>query len=89
MKNTKKALFTSFVSLLLCFTMLMGTTFAWFTDTASVNVTKIQAGRLDVELHAAHLTNGTVGEIKNIGDSEEKLWNDDKWEPGYTTYKVV
>ncbi len=89
MKNTKKALFTSIVSLMLCLTMLMGTTFAWFTDTATVQVSKITAGTLDIELWAAHITNGTVGEMSNIGDSDEKLWNDDKWEPGYTSYKVI
>ncbi len=87
--TTRKALFTSVVSLMLCLTMLMGTTFAWFTDTASVQVSKITAGTLDVELWAAHITNGTVGEMSNIGDSDEKLWNDDKWEPGYTSYKVI
>lgn len=36
MKNTKKALATSAVSLLLCFAMLIGTTFAWFTDKVEV-----------------------------------------------------
>ena len=29
---TRNALFTSIISLLLCVSMLVGTTFAWFTD---------------------------------------------------------
>ena len=40
----------SIMSILLCVAMLVGTTFAWFTDTASTSVNKIQAGTLDVGL---------------------------------------
>ena len=49
-KTTKHALMSSVVALLLCCAMLIGTTFAWFTDTASTAVNKIQAGTLDVAL---------------------------------------
>ncbi len=51
MKSKKSALLMSFTSLLLCFAMLAGSTFAWFTDTATTGVNKIVAGKLDVELH--------------------------------------
>ena len=40
-KNTKSALLMSFTSLLLCFAMLIGSTFAWFTDSATVSVNTI------------------------------------------------
>ena len=50
MKSKKSALLLSFTSLLLCFAMLAGSTFAWFTDTATTGVNKIVAGNLDVEL---------------------------------------
>ena len=49
-KMTRRALFTSVVAMFVCITMLIGTTFAWFTDTASTAVNKIQAGTLDVAL---------------------------------------
>ena len=49
-KQTKRALLTSIMALVMCVVMLLGTTFAWFTDTASTNVNKIQAGNLDVLL---------------------------------------
>lgn len=48
--KTKKALRGSLFALFLCIVLLIGTTFAWFTDTASTGVNKIQAGRLDVSL---------------------------------------
>ena len=49
-KATKRALLTSVTALVMCVVMLVGTTFAWFTDTASTGVNKIQAGNLDIEL---------------------------------------
>ena len=49
-KSTKRALLTSVLALLMCVAMLIGTTFAWFTDTASTGVNKIQAGNLNIEL---------------------------------------
>ena len=50
-KQTKRALLSSIVSLILCFTMLLGTTFAWFTDTASTGRNVIKSGNLDIELY--------------------------------------
>lgn len=85
MKHTKKALFTSIVALLLCFTMLMGTTFAWFTDTATVNVNQIVSGKLDLELVKDDGSAYKEGETINFvsadpaGQPEEILW-----EPGAT-----
>ena len=49
-KATKRALLTSVMALVMCVVMLVGTTFAWFTDTASTGVNKIQAGNLNVAL---------------------------------------
>ena len=49
-KSTKRALISSALAILMCVAMLIGTTFAWFTDTASTAVNKIQAGNLEIEL---------------------------------------
>ena len=49
-KSTKRALVSSTLAILMCVAMLIGTTFAWFTDTASTAVNKIQAGNLEIEL---------------------------------------
>jgi len=50
-KSTKRALFSSVVALILCFSMLLGTTFAWFTDSVTSGANVIQAGTLDVDLY--------------------------------------
>ena len=49
-KTTKRALLSSVMAILICVAMLIGTTFAWFTDSASTAVNKIQAGTLDIAL---------------------------------------
>ena len=90
--KTNKALRGSLFALFLCIVLLIGTTFAWFTDTASTGVNKIQAGNLDVGLEYATALNedGTVktwtsaeGEIldfqKAAGASEGEAI---LWEPG-------
>ena len=57
-KNTKRALVTSALAMLVCVAMLIGSTFAWFTDTATTGVNKIQAGNLDIKLFYANNATG-------------------------------
>ena len=79
-KSTKRALLTSALALLMCVTMLVGATFAWFTDTASTGVNKIQAGNLDVKL----MYSTDMVTWKEATD-QTKLFDDNAlWEPGYT-----
>ena len=79
-KATKRALLTSIMALVMCVVMLVGTTFAWFTDTASTGVNKIQSGNLDVKLmYSTDMVNW-----KEATD-QTKLFDDNAlWEPGYT-----
>ena len=60
-KATKRALLTSVMALVMCVVMLVGTTFAWFTDTATANVNKIEAGNLDVALYYGDTADGANG----------------------------
>ena len=84
--TTKISLVASIAALVLCCAMLIGTTFAWFTDSASTAVNKIQAGTLDVQLldeSGNSLEGQTLAWQKAAGhESEEVLW-----EPG-CTYKL-
>ena len=57
-KSTKKALMLSILSLVLCFSMLIGTTFAWFTDSVTSANNIIKSGNLDVALYYATEYNG-------------------------------
>ena len=78
--KTKKALLMSVLSMVLCVAMLVGMTFAWFTDTASTQVNKIQAGNLDVDIIGANDTNHIekLNFTKATGAEGEQLL----WEPG-------
>ena len=72
MANTKRALLTSALAIVACVAMLIGSTFAWFTDTAGTGVNKIQAGRLDVVLEMKVPTAGTdTSEVKEEWVSAE------------------
>ncbi len=87
-KNTKRALFTSVVAILLCCTMLLGTTFAWFTDTATSSNNRIQAGTLDIDLLMWNGTNyesiaDETGDIFQKADTANNS-NATLWEPGKT-----
>ena len=88
MKKTKSSLFTSLTALILCFVMLIGTTFAWFTDEVLSRGNVIQAGDLDAEMYWSN----------DLLDADSDKWNDAKnstvfnynnWEPGYTEVKYI
>ena len=87
MKSKKSALLLSFTSLLLCFAMLAGSTFAWFTDTATTGVNKIKAGNLDIEL--AYKNSTTGGEFKEANKETPVFDNNAQWEPGHVEYVVL
>ena len=77
-KNTKRALLASVMALLLCFSMLLSTTFAWFTDSVTSGNNIIQSGNLDIELE---YWNGT--DWADVKDASDILTNT-LWEPGVT-----
>ena len=90
-RATKRALLTSVMALVMCVVMLVGTTFAWFTDTASTGVNKIQAGNLDIELQMKDKEGNWVNaEGKTLPFLVEgKIPTEGTqilWEPGCTYY---
>ena len=78
-KSTKRALAASIGCVALCTAMLVGTTFAWFTDTASTSVNKIQSGTLDVALVGAD--DSALESLSFVNKDES---TDILWEPGAT-----
>ncbi len=82
-KTTKRALIASVLSLLVCFTMLIGSTFAWFTDSATTGVNTIQSGNLKIGMYYADgTTNPNSAEWTDAEGAS--IFNYDLWEPGYT-----
>ena len=89
--KTKKALIMSVLSMVLCIAMLIGMTFAWFTDTASTGVNKIQAGNLNVELEMykdSRYVNISKNPAPIFGSETSSVAQnnnlDTLWEPGKT-----
>ena len=82
MVNTKKSLIFSALSLILCCALLIGTTFAWFTDSVTNTGNKIQAGTLDIEVEYRTSLEGEWKTLDNATDlfgAEGTLF-----EPGHT-----
>ncbi len=85
-KSTKRALLTSALALLMCVAMLVGATFAWFTDTASTGVNKIQAGNLKMEVTYKNTAGGSFEKV----NKETPVFNNNAlWEPGHVEYVVL
>ena len=94
-KSTKRALVSSALAIIMCVAMLIGATFAWFTDTASTGVNKIQAGNLDIKVeYAKEKMNddgtlaGVLTDWKPIDNATNVFDPNALWEPGRTEYVV-
>lgn len=92
--TTKGALFTSAIALLLCFVMLLGTTFAWFTDEVTSTNNRIQAGTLKIDM----LVKGPKDDNSFVKDTEgywsvktnpSPVFDYANWEPGYTEFRNI
>ena len=92
-RATKRALLTSVTALAMCVVMLVGTTFAWFTDTASTGVNKIQAGNLKMEVtykNAETLNNSLTDTMFEPVTKETPVFNNNAfWEPGHVEFAVL
>ena len=86
-RQTKRALLTSVMALVMCVVMLLGTTFAWFTDTAKTNVNTIKAGNLNVTLEKQEADDSWVpaeNETLTWKTYDNRAQDQIFWEPGCT-----
>lgn len=79
MKSTKKSILLSVISMTVCIAMLVGTTLAWFTDSATSGVNRIVAGNLDILLE--YSPDGI--NWQEVTPTTEIFGSDNLWEPGY------
>ena len=89
-QNTKRALLMSALSLLLCVSMLVGSTFAWFTDSVTSAGNIIKSGTLDVEMYWAEGKDAVPADDAGWNDaSTGAIFNYDLWEPGFTQVRHI
>ena len=91
-KNTKRALLSSVLALLLCFTMLLGTTFAWFTDSVTSANNIIKSGTLNVEMYYADGSKAVPVDGSTYWKNAQgaTIYTAEQlWEPGYTDAKHI
>lgn len=85
-QTTKHALWASVTAIALCMVMLVGTTFAWFTDTATANVNTIKSGELKVDIVDEHGVSlqGKEKALQFVKSAEAPVGEELLWEPGCT-----
>ena len=87
LNSGRKTLLGSIVALFMSFMMLVGTTFAWFTDTASSNSNVIQSGTLDVEMYWAEGSEDP--ESITWTTASGAIFDNQTWEPGRVEAKYL
>ncbi|MBR5140810.1 MAG: SipW-dependent-type signal peptide-containing protein [Clostridia bacterium] len=89
--STKRSLIASIIIVVLCCSMLVGTTFAWFTDSATSAGNIIKTGNLDVEMYWADGTKAVpAADSKDWKDaSVGAIFNYENWEPGYVEVRHI
>ena len=87
-KNTKRALLMNGLALLMCISMLIGSTFAWFTDSVTSKGNIIKSGTLDVEMYWAKGTEAPASANWNDA-SNGAIFDCDLWEPSYTEVRHI
>ena len=80
--STKRPLIMALLALVLCLSMLVGTTFAWFTDSVSSDRNTIQAGNLDIKLEYSVQENGQWTDYAEV-DANTDIYGYQYWEPGF------
>jgi predicted ribosomally synthesized peptide with SipW-like signal peptide len=80
--TTKRALVASILMLCLCFSALIGTTFAWFTDSVTSSGNVIQTGKFDVGMYWAEGTADPADKTAWKDASLGAIFNNEYWEPG-------
>ena len=88
-RNIKlSSLAMSIVAIVVLFAMLLGSTFAWFTDSAVSSGNIIKSGKLDVEMYWADGTKSPES-VEWKDASTGAIFNYDKWEPGYVEVRHI
>lgn len=87
-KGTKRSLLMSALAMLLCVSMLIGSTFAWFTDSVTSAGNIIKSGTLDVEMYYADGKEDPA-KVNWTDASTGAIFTYDNWEPGYTEVRHI
>lgn len=90
-KSTKRMLLSSALALFLCFLLLLGTTYAWFTDSVTSANNIIKSGTFDVSMEWADGTKAVpaVDSTDWKDASAGAIFNSTLWEPGYVEVRHI
>lgn len=95
MRKTRTPLLTTLLMFILCTTILVGATTAYFTETVQVSGNVVQSGNLKAEMYwTENLVPGENNEIQWIDASKEAaddkaIFSYEQWEPGFTAVRFL
>ena len=84
-KSNKRSMLVCAITLLLCVSMVVGSTYAWFTDAIAANDNVIETGELKMTL--GYKNNFDDAWTYLTGTTNTGFFNYKLWEPGYTLVK--
>ncbi|MBR5460559.1 MAG: SipW-dependent-type signal peptide-containing protein [Clostridia bacterium] len=91
-RSTKNSLIMSALSLLLCASMLIGTTFAWFTDSVTSTGNVVKSGNLDVTLEYIDdlsIDPAAAADTDWKDAAKGAIFSYELWEPGFTQVRHI
>ena len=86
MEKKKRISFLSLLIIVICISLCIGLTYAYFTDSATSSGNKIQAGKLKIDFE---LLDKGSSQWHSIKESQDPIFNYEYWEPGYTDVKLL
>lgn len=87
---TRRSVLASFLALAVCISMLVGTSYAWFTDSVTSSGNVIKSGKLDIEMYWADGKGPTDNTAQWQDASAGAIFKDDVlWEPGFVQVRHI
>lgn len=87
--TSKKTLTIAVISIVVCLTLIVGGTLAWFTDAANLIGNNVGAGTLKISTYYADYDNAKSGDWTAFEENSDPIFGDIEWEPGYMALKFI
>ena len=88
-RSLKQRIVAAIMALVMLMTSLLGTTFAWFTDSVTSSGNVIQTGELDAQMHWSDELLDSDSDEWNNAEGATPVFNYNNWEPGYTEVRYI
>ena len=88
-RSFKQRILAAFMAIVMLTSSLIGTTFAWFTDSVTSGNNIVQTGNLDAQMHWSETLLAYDSDEWQDAEDGTPVFNYNNWEPGYTEVRYV